>query len=54
LIASLVVVSIFTLSAAVIAYIFCLKPVTLYLENKKNEAIKLFIQTHSIRGDVPF
>lgn len=44
-IAPLVVISIFTLSAAVMAYIFCLKPVTLYLENKKKEAITLFIQT---------
>lgn len=44
-VAPLVVISIFTLSAAVMSYIFCLKPVTLYLENKKKEAINLFLQT---------
>lgn len=38
-------ISVFTLSAAVMGYIFCLKPVTLYLEGKKKEAIKLFLQT---------
>lgn len=38
-------ISLFTLSAAVMGCIFLLKPVTLYMDGKKKEAIALFAQT---------
>lgn len=37
--------SLFVLSAAVMAYIFCLKPIRLYLDGEKDEAVSLFIKT---------
>lgn len=43
--APVIALSVFTLSAAVMGYLFCLKPITLYLDNKKSEAVKLFLQT---------
>ncbi|PKN02743.1 hypothetical protein CVU76_01765 [Candidatus Dojkabacteria bacterium HGW-Dojkabacteria-1] len=44
------VISLFTLSAAVMGYIFCFKPITLFLEGKKEEAVKLFLKTVGIFG----
>lgn len=43
--APLAIVSLFTLSAAVMAYIFLSEPLQLFLTGKRHEAIKLFIQT---------
>ncbi|MCC7290040.1 hypothetical protein IT417_02215 [bacterium] len=37
--------SLFTLSAAVMGYIFCLQPLRLYLDGKKEEALTLFVTT---------
>ena len=39
------VVSLFTLSAAVMGYIFLSEPFQLYLDGKKKNAINLFMQT---------
>lgn len=39
------VISLFTLSAAVMAYIFLYQPLQLFLTNKKEKAVKLFLQT---------
>jgi hypothetical protein len=39
--------SLFTLSAAVVGGLIIGKPVMLYLDNKKKEAVSLFIQTVS-------
>ena len=39
------VLSVFTLSAAVMGYIFLSQPIQLYLDSKKKEALKLFLQT---------
>lgn len=38
-------ISLFTLSAAVMGYIFCLQPIKMYLDGKKEKAVKLFLQT---------
>jgi len=48
ILAPIMMLSLFTLSAAVMAYIFLYQPVMLYLENKKEEGIKLFIRTVAI------
>jgi hypothetical protein len=37
--------SLFTLSAAVMGYLFFMEPMSLYMNNKKPEALKLFLQT---------
>lgn len=42
------VISLFTLSAAVMGYIFCYQPLRLYLDGKKEQAVKLFLQTVGI------
>ena len=39
------VVSLFTLSAAVMGFIFLLQPAQLYLDGKKKIAVSLFLQT---------
>jgi hypothetical protein len=38
-------ISLFTLSAAVMGYIFCYQPAQLYFDNKKKQAVKLFLET---------
>lgn len=43
--APIAVLSLFTLSAAVMGYIFVLQPFQLYLDGKKKEAINLFLKT---------
>lgn len=43
--APIVAISLFTLSAAVMGYLFCFQPLTLYFAGKKNDAVKLFLQT---------
>jgi len=39
------VISLFTLSAAVMGYLFCYTPIQLYFDKKKKQAITLFLQT---------
>jgi hypothetical protein len=46
------VISLFTLSAAVMGYIFGFQPLQLYLDGKKKEAIDLFIKTVAIFGGI--
>lgn len=48
--APLAVVSLFTLSAAVMGYIFCYQPLQLYFDGKKKQAVNLFLQTTAIFG----
>lgn len=44
-IAPIAVVSLFTLSAAVMGYLFCYQPIQLYFDGKKKQAAQLFLQT---------
>ncbi len=39
------VISLFTLSAAVMGYIFLYQPIRMYFDNKKEEAVSLFLKT---------
>lgn len=48
--APMAVVSLFTLSAAVMGYVFCYQPIQLYFENKKKEAADLFLRTVAVFG----
>jgi hypothetical protein len=43
--APLVMLSLFTLSTAMMGYIFLYQPVLLLVDGKKKEAVKLFLQT---------
>lgn len=45
LIIPIAVLSLFTLSAAVMGFIFGSQPLQLYLDGKKKEGVKLFLQT---------
>ena len=47
-IAPLAVVSLFTLSAAVMGYIFLYQPIQLYFDGKKKIAVNLFLQTVAV------
>jgi hypothetical protein len=42
------VISLFTLSAAVMGYIFIYPPIQLYFSGKKKPAVKLFLQTTAV------
>lgn len=44
-IAPIAVISLFTLSAAIMGYVFCFEPGQLYFSGKKKEAVSLFLQT---------
>ena len=44
-IAPIAVVSLFTLSAAVMGYIFGYQPLLLFLDGKRKEAVNLFLKT---------
>lgn len=46
--APLTMLSLFTLSAAVMAYIFLYHPVLLFIEGKKKQAVNLFVKTVGI------
>lgn len=48
------ILSLFTLSAAVMGYLFCFQPAQLYFENKKKEAVRLFLQTVGVFGGITF
>ena len=44
--------SLFTLSAAVMGYVFCYQPVLLFLDGRKKEAVDLFLKTTAIFGGI--
>jgi hypothetical protein len=48
--APIALISLFTLSAGVMGYIFLSQPVQLYLDDHKKEAVNLFVQTLAIFG----
>jgi hypothetical protein len=48
--APVAVISLFTLSAAVMGYIFGYQPAQLYFDGKKKLAVKLFLQTVIVFG----
>ena len=50
----IMMLSLFTLSAAIMGYIFCYQPLRLYLDGKKEEGVKLFIKTVAIFALIPF
>lgn len=45
ILAPIMMLSLFVLSAAVMGYLFLLQPIQLYLDGKKKEAIAFFTQT---------
>lgn len=45
ILAPIVVLSLFTLSAAVMGYLFAYEPLRLYLDGKKEEALSFFLKT---------
>jgi hypothetical protein len=45
LLAPMVAISIFTLSAAVMGYLFCYEPARMYLEGQKKESLQFFLKT---------
>lgn len=47
-IAPIALISLFTLSAAVMGYIFLYQPLQLYLDGKKKNAVNLFLQTVAV------
>jgi len=49
----IMVLSLFTLSAAVMGYIFCYQPLRLYLDGKKESAVKLFLKTVAVFAIFP-
>lgn len=51
--APMIALSLLTLSAAVMAYIFFYQPLQLLLEGKKKEAVRLFVQTVAIFAIFP-
>lgn len=53
LITPILFLSLFTLSAAVMGYLFCYQPLRLYLDGKKEKAVKLFLQTVGIFAIIP-
>lgn len=44
-VAPIAIISLFTLSAAVMGYVFCYTPLVLYMDGKKKAAVNLFLQT---------
>ncbi len=49
-IAPIAVMALFTLSAAVMGYLFCYQPFVLYMEGKKKQALDLFLKTTGVFG----
>ena len=43
--APIAMVSLFTLSAAVMGYLFCFEPLQMYFDGKKKAAVTFFLQT---------
>jgi len=52
IIAPIAAMSIFTLSAAVMGYLFLYQPIQLYFANKKKESIELFLKTVLMFGGI--
>ena len=52
--APVAVISLLTLSAAVMAYIFCYQPIQLYFDNKKKQAVNLFLHTTAVFAGFTF
>ena len=50
--APLALISLFTLSAAVMGYIFCFQPLQLFLDGKKKAAVNLFLHTLLVFGGI--
>lgn len=48
--APIAMISLFTLSAAVMGYLFVGQPLQLYLDGKKKEAVDFFFKTTSVFG----
>lgn len=48
--APIAMISLFTLSAAVMGYLFCYGPLMLYFDGKKKQAAQLFVQTIGMFG----
>jgi hypothetical protein len=48
----IILLSLFTLSAAIMAYIFLYQPLQLFIEGKKKEAVNLFLRTVGIFGAI--
>jgi hypothetical protein len=48
IIAPIAIISLFTLSAAVMGYLFCFQPLQLYFDGKKKQAVNLFLQTVAV------
>ena len=46
------ILSLFTLSAAVMGYLFLYQPLQLYLDGKKKNAVNLFLQTVAVFGGI--
>jgi hypothetical protein len=47
-----IMICLFTLSAAVMAYLFCFQPIQLYFDGKKKQAVRLFLQTVGVFGGI--
>lgn len=45
-------ISLFTLSAAIMGYLFLYQPLQLYLDGKKKDAVNLFLQTVAVFGGI--
>lgn len=52
--APILVLSLFTFSAIVMASIFLYQPIQLYLEGKKKKAVSLFVQTMGVFAGITF
>jgi hypothetical protein len=50
----IILLSLLTLSVAVMAYVFGYQPLILLLDNKRKEAISLFLKTVAIFGVITF
>lgn len=54
IIAPIAAISLFTLSAAVMGYLFLYNPFMLFMDGKKKEAVNLFLKTVAVFGVITF
>lgn len=54
LLAPMVGISLFTLSTAVMGYLFCYQPAQLYFSDKKKPAVQLFLSTVAVFAGITF
>jgi hypothetical protein len=52
--APIAIISLFTLSAAVMGYLFCFQPIQLYFDRRKKQAVTVFLQTVLVFGCLTF